>query len=127
MTEASAVLLDLLEATEFIAIVTSGADGPHVTGTWGSYVRKLSPSAQTIVMPVGGYHQTGANLARDDRIKLLLASQQVQGSHGPGQGCAISGTAELVTEGPIAEKVKNHFPWARGALVIAVGEITPQL
>ena len=127
MTEASAVLLDLLDATEFVAVVTSGDNGPHVVGTWGEYVRKLSPSAETIVIPVGGYRQTGANLARDNRIKLLLASRQVEGSHGPGQGCVISGTAEVVTEGPTVEEVKNSFPWARGALVIAVGEVTPQL
>jgi hypothetical protein len=127
MTEVSAVLLDLLDASEFVAVVTSGDEGPHVVGTWGEYVRKLSPSAETIVMPVGGYHQTETNLARDNRIKLLLASRHVQGSHGPGQGCAISGTAELVTEGAIVEEVKANFPWARGALVIAVEEITLQL
>lgn len=26
--------LDLLAATEFVAIVTGGDDGPHVVGTW---------------------------------------------------------------------------------------------
>ena len=119
--------LDLLGATEFVAIVTSGDDGPHVVGNWGEYVRKLNASAETIVLPAGGYHQTEANLAKDDRIKLLVASRRIQGSHGPGQGCVIDGTAQLLTEGSIVEEVKSHFPWARGALVIEVKGIIPQL
>ena len=119
--------LDLLGATEFVAIVTGGDDGPHVVGTWGEYIRKLSPSAETIVVPAGGYHQTETNLAKDNRITLLIASRQVQGSSGPGQACEIDGTAELVTEGPIVDDVKTHFPWARGALVITIEGIVMQL
>ncbi len=121
------ICLELLNTTEFIAIVTHGHDGPHLVGTWGEYARKLSSSAATIVVPAGGYHQTEKNLARDSRIKLLIASRQVQGSAGPGQACEISGTAELVTAGPTAEDVKRSFPWARGALVISVEEIVQQL
>ena len=127
MTEMSDLCLDLLNATEFIAIVTNGEAGPHVVGNWGEYVRKLSPSAETIVVPAGGYHQTEKNLARDDRIKLFVASRQVQGSRGPGQGCEISGTAKLLKSGPIVDEVKSRFPWARGALVVSVEEIVPQL
>ena len=127
MTGTEQTFLDLLGATEFVAIVTRGDDRPHVVGTWGEYVRKLNPSAETIVVPAGGYHQTQANLAKDNRIKLLIASRHVQGSGGPGQACEIEGTAELVTEGPIVEDVKRHFPWARGALVITIEAIDLQL
>lgn len=119
--------LDLLEATEFVAVVTSGEDGPHLVGTWGEYVRRLGPGVETIVIPAGGYRQTEANLARDDRVKLLIASRDVEGSNGPGQACEITGTAELVSEGPIVEEVKIHFPWARGALVVTIKEIALHL
>ena len=117
----------LLETTEFIAIVTNGEDGPHVVGTWGEYVRELHSTAETIVVPAGGYHQTEKNLAKDDRITLLIASRRVQGSSGPGQACEIRGTAELLTAGPMVEEVQKSFPWARGALVISVGQIALQL
>ena len=119
--------VDLMAATEFVAIVTNGDDGPHLVGTWGEYVRKLSPTTETVVVPAGGYRVTEANLAKDDRIKLLIASPHVQGSTGEGQACEVAGTAQLVTEGPIAEEVRSHFPWARGALVVSVTGIVTQL
>ena len=127
MTGVDDICRDLWDATEFVAIVTNGEQGPHVTGTWGEYVRELGPTAETVVIPAGGYQRTESNLARDARITLLIASREVQGSHGPGQGCRITGTAELVTEGPTAEEVKSKFPWARAALVISVEEMVPQL
>lgn len=127
MTDVNAICRELLEATEFVAIVTNGEDGPHVVGNWGEYIRKLNADDKTITLPAGGYHQTEKNLARDNRIKLMIASRQVQGSRGPGQGCEISGTAELVSDGSIFDEVKGHFPWARGALIVTIEEITPQL
>ena len=127
MTGTDDICRDVWDTTEFVAIVTNGQDGPHVTGTWGEYVRQLAPSAQTIVIPAGGYRQTGENLANDARITLLIASRQVRGSQGPGQGCRIAGTAELVTEGPTVEEVKRKFPWVRAALVVSVEETVTQL
>ena len=121
------ICLELLAATEFIAIVTNGHDGPHLVGTWGDYARELGSDAATIVVPAGGYHQTERNLAKDNRIKLLIASRSVQGSTGPGQAYEITGTAAIDTSGPTAEAVKKTFPWARGALVISVEEVVAQL
>ena len=127
MGEAEETCLRVLDATEFVAIATRGDNGPHLVGTWGEYVRRLRPSAETIIVPAGGYRQTERNLVNDNRITLLVASRQVEGSGGPGQACVISGTAELVTRGPIAEQVRSSFPWARGALVITIKEIAAQL
>jgi len=127
MGDVRETFLGVLEATEFVAIATHGDTGPHLVGTWGEYVRRLGPSTETIIVPAGGYHQTERNLARDNRITLLIASRQVQGASGPGQACVLSGTAELVTRGPIAETVRSSFPWARGALVVTINEITLQL
>ena len=114
-------------ATEFIAIVTQGDDGPHVVGNWGEYVRKLGLRGDTVILPAGRYHQTEANLKKDNRVTLLIASRQVQGSRGPGQGFELTGTAEIVTDGPLVDEVKESFPWARGALVIEVENATAQL
>jgi predicted pyridoxine 5'-phosphate oxidase superfamily flavin-nucleotide-binding protein len=127
MGEAEETYLRVLDATEFVAIATSGDNGPHLVGTWGEYVRRLSPGTETIIVPAGGYRQTERNLLKDNRITLLIASRQVAGSDGPGQACRISGTAELVSRGPIAEAVRSSFPWARGALVISIKEIAAQL
>lgn len=78
-------------------------------------------------MPAGTYRQTEENLRRDNRVKLLIASRQVAGRNGPGQGCELSGTAEILTSGPIVEEVKKSFPWARGALVVHVEDVSTLL
>lgn len=118
---------EVCEATEFVALVTSGDDGPHVVGNWGDYMRTLGIKGDTIVFPAGRYQQTEKNLRKNNRIQLLLASKTVQGTRKPGQGYLISGSAEIVTTGEAAEAVKAKFPWARGALVIRVEQVTAQL
>ena len=118
---------EVCEATEFVTIVTSGDDGPHVVGNWGDYMRALGIGADTLVFPAGRYHQTEQNLAKDNRVQLLVASRKVQGTRSLGQGYLIAGTAEIVGSGDIADAVKKKFPWARGALVIHVEEVTAQL
>ena len=118
---------DVCEATEFVTIVTSGDDGPHVVGNWGDYMRALGIGVDTIVLPAGHYRQTEQNLRKNSRVQLLVASRKVQGTRSPGQGYLIVGTTEIVSSGKIADAVKAKFPWARGALVIHVGEVTAQL
>ncbi len=115
------------EATEFVAIVTNGEDGPHVVGNWGDYMRKLGIRDDVIVFPAGRYRKTEENLRKDNRIQLMVASKAVQGTRSPGQGCVISGSAEIVASGEAFDAVKAKFPWARGALVIKVREVTTQL
>lgn len=118
---------EVCEATEFVTIVTSGEDGPHVVGNWGDYMRALGVGADTIVLPAGRYRQTEQNLRKHNRVQLLVASRKVQGTHSPGQGYLIVGTADIVSSGEIADTVKAKFPWARGAMVIRVEEVTAQL
>ena len=118
---------EVCEATEFVTIVTTGDDGPHVVGNWGAYMRNLVIREDTIVLPAGGYHKTEHNLLKNNRIQLLVASKNVQGTRTPGQGYLIVGTAEIVGSGEVADAVKAKFPWARGALVIHVEEVTAQL
>lgn len=127
MAKIEGVCRQVCEATEFVAMVTNGEDGPHVVGNWGDYMRKLGIRDDVIVFPAGRYHKTEENLRKDNRIQLMVASKAVQGTRSPGQGCVISGTAEIVASGEAFDAVKAKFPWARGALVIRVREVTTQL
>jgi hypothetical protein len=118
----------VIDACEWVAIATTGPDGPHLAGTWGDYVRALRARDDEILIPAGGLRQTEANLAIDPRIELLFASRQVRGaSGGPGKGCLVRGRAEVQTTGPAMDAVKARFPWARGVLVAHVERVTPQL
>jgi len=127
MTKIEGNCRDVCDATEFVTVITTGDDGPHVVGNWGDYMRVLGIRADTIVLPAGHYRQTERNLEKNNRVQLLVASKKVQGTRGPGQGYLIAGTAEIVSSGEIADAVKSKFPWARGALVIHVEEVTAQL
>lgn len=119
--------LEVCEATEFIAIVTAGDDGPHVVGNWGDYMRKIGITGDTIVLPAGRYLQTEKNLLRNNRVQFLMASRKVQGTRTPGQGYLIAGRGEIMLTGEFAEAAKSRFPWARGALVIHVESVKAQL
>lgn len=118
---------EVLEATEFVAMVTTGPDGPHITATWGDYVRKLGFEGNRLIIPAGYYQHMEANLQQDPEIQLLVASRQVDGKLGPGQGFTLKGKGTVVASGDELERVKTHFPWARGVLVVEVEEATPHL
>ena len=127
MTKIEGNCREVCEATEFVTIVTTGDDGPHVVGNWGDYMRTLGIRADTLVLPAGRYRQTEQNLLRNNRVQLLVGSRKVQGTRSPGQGYLIAGTAEIVSSGDIAAAAKAKFPWARGALVIHVESVSAQL
>lgn len=117
---------EVCEATEFVAIITAGADGPHVVGHWGSYMF-LDIQEGLIAFPVGRYQKTEQNRHKNNRIQLLVASKKVQGTKSPGQRCLIAGTAEIVAAGKVVDAVRVKFPWARGALVVRVEQTSTQL
>lgn len=117
----NATIKDVIEKTEVVAIATYGENGPHLVATWGDFINSLDINdGKTIIIPVGGYHQTEKNLNDDNRIELLVGSKQVQGKNGPGTGYRLIGRAEIIVSGEFAELTKAKFPWARGALVIEV-------
>jgi hypothetical protein len=118
----------VIDTCEWVAIATTGPDGPHLAATWGDYVRALGVTDEAILIPAGGLQQTQANLSANPRIELLFASREVKGSRGgPGKGCLVGGWAEVQVTGPAMETVKVRFPWARGVLVVHVERVTPQL
>jgi len=117
----TATIKDVIEKTEVVSIATYGENGPHLVATWGDFIKSLDINdGKTIIIPVGGYHQTEKNLNADNRIELLVGSKQVQGKNGPGTGFRLVGRAEIITSGEFAELTKAKFTWARGALVIQV-------
>jgi predicted pyridoxine 5'-phosphate oxidase superfamily flavin-nucleotide-binding protein len=118
---------EVLEATEFVTIVTAGTDGPHVVATWGDYIRQLGIEGDRLLIPAGYYFDTEENLQRDPRIQLLAASRGAEGKMGPGQGYVLKGTGSIVTSGEEMDRVKSHFSWARGALVVQVEEAEAHL
>ncbi len=127
MAKIEGVCREVCETTEFVAIVTSGDNGPHVVGNWGDCMRALGIKDDMIVFPTARYRQTEKNLLGDNRVQLLVASKNVQGTHSPGQGCLIIGRGEILCSGDTVDAVKAQFPWARGALVIHVEDVTTQL
>lgn len=111
-----------------MAIATCGDSGPHLVATWGGYVRALeTEESGIIVIPAGYYNITENNLKKNNSIELLIASRKVQGTNSLGQGCCISGKGEIQTSGKFSDLAKSKFSWARGALVITVEKVTPQL
>lgn len=118
----------VLEETEWVAIVTSGSEGPHVVATWGEYVRCLSESgSEVLVVPAGYYNVTEENFKRNKVGQVMIASRKVAGSYGPGQGYLLQVEGELQSEGDLYERVKSRFEWARGALVLKVVDAQAQL
>jgi hypothetical protein len=127
MTLLDGACRDVLNETEFVAMVTAGPEGPHITATWGDYVRKLGIGDDRLIIPAGYYRQMEANLQHDPAIQLLVASRRVAGKLGPGQGYTLKGTGRIVDSGEEMDLVKTHFPWARGALVVQISEAIPHL
>ena len=118
---------EVIEKSEWVAIATTGPDGPHLAGCWTRYALALGIDGDEILFPAGGYKETSENLQHDPRVELLFAAGDMARAKGQGQGCTVIGTGELQTSGPKADKVKAQFPWARGALVIRVVELKTHL
>lgn len=126
MARIEGVCREVFDATEWVAIITQGDDGPHLAGHWRSFMF-LDVEDEVVVFPVGRFQQTEENLRKSGRVQLLAASKKVQGSRSPGQGCEVSGSGEVVTAGKYVDAVRTKFPGARGALVVRVENTKTQL
>jgi len=115
---------EVFEKTEIVCIGTCGKKGPHLVATWGDYVRTIGiQDPGTIVIPAGGYRKTEVNLSTNDRVEVIIASKEVEGTNSMGKGFLFSGRGEIQKSGELAELAKSKYPWARGALVIYVEKI----
>ncbi len=127
MAKIDGICKEVLDKAEWIAIATTGPDGPHLVATWGDQLRVLGIEDGTLLIPVSQMHKTEANVKRDNRVELICGTRQVEGTHGPGKGCGIVGKAEFQMAGPHFDAIKAKFRWARAALVVSVEEAKPQL
>lgn len=127
MAKIEGMCKEVIDKSEWVAIATNGKNGPHLVGTWGDYVKGLGVADDRILIPAGRMRNTEENIKHDNRVELLFASRQVQGTGSPGQGCCVSGTAEFQYAGAAMEKVKALFPWARAVLVVTVVSANTQL
>jgi hypothetical protein len=83
MAKIGGICREVMDKAEWIGIATTGPDGPHLVATWGDHLRALGIEDGTLLIPVGHMHKTEANLKYSNRIELLWATRQVQGTHGP--------------------------------------------
>lgn len=127
MNKIEGVYREVIEKSEWVAIAIIGADGPHLAACWTRNVLALGIGGDEILIPAWRFEKTEANLKRDPRMELLFVARDVQRVKGEGQGCTVLGTGEVLTTGPKAEAVKTQFPWARGVLVVRVGELKTHL
>ncbi len=127
MTKIEGVCREVIQKSEWVAIATTGADGPHLAACWTRYALALGIDENEILFPAGRYEKTSENLQRDPRVELLFVAGDVPRAKGQGQGCTVFGTGELQTSGPNADKVRAQFPWARGALVVKVAGLRTHL
>jgi hypothetical protein len=110
------VCREVIDKAERIAIATSGAEGAHLAGTWGKYIRALGVKNDDILlMPVGGYRTTERNLVSDNGIELLGATKQVQGAHGPGKDAESEEPAKCRPPETASRQRKKIFLGQRSA------------
>jgi hypothetical protein len=98
--------------------VTVGADGPYMVATWNSYLEEEGDDK--LLIPVGGYHKTEANLKAGSVLVMMIGSKKAPGKRGPGTGFRLTGSAEIKSSGEQYELTKQRFPWARGVLIFKI-------
>ena len=95
------------------------ADGDaHVSATWNSYLNATEDGR--LLIPAAWMNKTEANIAVNDRVKMVFGSKQVMGRNSMGAGFMLEGTARFIDKGPEFESMKQKFPWLTRVL-----EITP--
>lgn len=110
-------LIQVLKHEGVIAIVSQGANAPHVVNTWNSYIR-FTDEGHWLV-PVGGMRVTQQNLSQNPNLLITVGSREVMGFHSMGTGFLIRATGAVETEGADYEQTKLTFPWCRAILRIS--------
>jgi hypothetical protein len=123
MNKIEGVYREVIEKSEWLAIATTGPDGPHLAACWTRNILPLEAGADEILIPAWCFDTTEKNLKLDPRVELLSVARDVKRAKGDGQGCTVIGTGELLTTGAKAEANKARFPWARGVLAVKVTDL----
>ncbi|MBK7497297.1 MAG: hypothetical protein IPI28_18560 [Candidatus Omnitrophica bacterium] len=75
---------EVIERSEWVAIATSGPDGPHLVATWGDYVRALGIESDRLFIPVSNYRQTEKSSKEMTASNCCLQAGRSKGSSGRG-------------------------------------------
>lgn len=121
MTTLDGRLTEVLRHDAPAAVVTTGPEGPHLVGTWNTYIQVLDD--HTIAYPAAGMNTTQRNLQAGSSIQLLVGTKEVEGRMGPGTGFRLTGRGRVEESGSIYDRVKSRFDWARGAVVVDVDKV----
>ncbi len=113
-------ILAILEDEGPAAFITEGEEGPHLVSTWNSYLFVVD--GHTLAFPAGTYRKTESNLRANGRMQMLIGSRKVMGRKSPGTGFRLTGRGHLEAEGPVYDKIKARFPWARAAVIFEVAK-----
>ncbi len=109
-----------------VAIVTNSATGPHVVGTWNSYLEIIDD--KTIAIPAYGYRQTEQNVESRSSVQLLLGTKELPGKAGrPGRGFKLTGRGKFEAEGEIFQKMCSRFGGIRAAFIVTIEKAEQQL
>ena len=90
MAKIDAVCKEVLDKSEWIAIATTGPDGPHLVATWGDHLRALSIEDGTLLIPVGHMHKTEANLSSAIALNCYARRVRCRGLTARARGAASS-------------------------------------
>lgn len=117
----------VFEATEFVTLVTQGDDGPRVVaGNWAP-LRKLWGIQEDTIIRRGTMCKPSAICAGTAAYSCSSPPGRCREPAGPGRGTSSPAPPKYLESGEVVAAVKAQFPWARGALVIHVEEVTAQL
>lgn len=118
-------LTQILNHEGVAAIVTQGANEPHVVNTWHSYIKVTGDGR--MLFPVGGMNTTESNINKNNNILLTVGSREVEGTHGMGAGFLVNGFMSILSQGADFDDIKQRFPWARAAGEVKVNKATETL
>lgn len=103
-------------------IVTWDGGEPHLAATWNSYIHRTDDDK--LLIPVMGMQTTQNNLARNNRVKMIIGSKEVMGKFGPGAGFLLDGAAKIIREGEYLTMMQKRFSWANCLMEVTVTKIT---
>jgi len=107
-------------ADGIVAIVTQGAEEPHVVNTWNSYVHVTTDDK--LLIPAGFMRRTEKNISTNNKVLLTIGNREVQGKMSKGTGFLVKGTGRFLKDGEEFEMMKNKFVWIRAVLEVTINQ-----
>ena len=112
---------EILETEGAATFTTMGKAGPHMAATWNSYIRIIG--TDELLVPAGSLYETEQNIENGSDVQMIVASKEIQGTHGYGAGFLLKGRAVFETNGTRFDQIKSDFPWARAVMVLRLQEV----